>query len=227
MKKQLRIWKNDLARYWDKTSLMGRVALGGTIAFIMAFICLKTINNPIMKELKELKKNAPSEYVASIDEDQEIKDYKYELEDKRKSLLKWTEKLKKTIEEKKHLEKEMEVKIISAFDALAAEKCLSLIVRDDVNAEEKNEKTKGEKGKKQEEKEPEITGEIHHRYELEGAFSNIKSFLTEAGEMPYFFEIKEISIKRLQFENRSETSRRSGSLQLKFKVTILYLKDRV
>ncbi len=231
MKKQLKIWREDLARYWDKTSLMGRVLLGAVISFLIAMIILRTVSNPITKEIKELRSKASTEYVPVPEEDQEIKDGKLEIEDKKKSLAIWKRKLQKLLRERKNFGPEMQMKVISELDSLAAENNLQLLVRNDVEKDVREKKKRNRPDKKAAEPKPqerELTGEFQHQYVLLGRFKNIRNFLLKAAQLPYFFRIAGIAITHYHPEKGQSigANTRGWALKVSFTVTIYYLKDQ-
>ena len=226
MKKQLKIWRDDLSRYWDKTSLMGRVLLGAVISFVIAMIILRTVSNPITKEIKELRDKVSSEYVPVPGDDQEIKDSKLEIEDKEKSLAAWKRRLRKRLRNPRDFGPEMQMRIISALDSLAAKKRLQLLVRNDVEIPARKTRKPGKKAGKAAEQNRKLTGEFKHQYVLLGRFKNIRDFLLEADQLRYFFRISDIAISHYHPEKEQSRKPHGWALQLSFTVTIYYLKEQ-
>lgn len=55
MNKQLKIWKDDFLRYYGRTSILARVAIGAILSFAIAYLIIEKIIKPQNAELKSLK----------------------------------------------------------------------------------------------------------------------------------------------------------------------------
>ena len=56
MKKQIKIWKADFDRYWDKTSLVMRIAIGAVISLILTYVVINNVNRPLSKKVGKERK---------------------------------------------------------------------------------------------------------------------------------------------------------------------------
>ena len=182
MKKQLNRWKDDINRYWDKTSLMTRVVFGALLSFAVAILLLKGVVNPQRKKLKALTREAGK--ITAVSED-EIKNTEFRLEQLRKSQKNWNKRLNIAENSGVPYGEDSHLTVVNVIDSLLGDYRILLKTRQDIDEEEEKD-SRGKKkklaGKNAKQGKKQLCGYFRHTYETYARFQNIFLFLQKYTE---------------------------------------------
>ncbi len=230
MNKQLKIWREDFLRYWNRTSLIMRILIGAGISFVIIYAGSKYVTKPMAKEIKAIKKKlddiAGSGVALQI---QEMQRQKKELSRKLKD--------EKTLYENAlDCETALEVsesgKVIIDLRQLLNECDVKLLNEEKLtNATVKTSKKKKKRGKKTEKKidyhmrpqVPSCLSTVGYHFKVIGQFKNIKKFLLTMNSISHVFIANNIAINTTETVIYNKKLQPRHGVEMEFEVHIPYL----
>ena len=234
VKKQLKIWKADFNRYWDKTSLVMRIVIGASVSLLLTYLVMDKINRPLSQQVGE-KRKAISD-TAVVDGAIYILD---ELRTKRdnvnKKLKTWEKKLAESKDCESSLTPLESSKVIIAVRRLFDKNSLKLINEQKIKQQKnpgkkssyRNRHKKIEINTKIKLKPPEYIDYISYQIKAYGRFKDIKNFLTDINEVKHVFVMNNIAFFEGQYPALDRKFNLRKGIEINFELHIPYLKDSV
>ena len=233
MKKQLKIWKSDFDRYWDKTSLTVRILIGAVISLVITYAVINKINKPLAKEVEKERK-AISNTAVVDGAIYLLDDLKRKRDEIKKQLKIWEDKLEKSKDCESSLTPLENSKVIIAVRELFYKNNIKLINEQKIIKSSSAIKKKSSYSKRHEMtkpdnriklKTPEYIEHISYRIKAYGRFPDIKKFLSNVNKESHVFVINNIILQEGQIPAFNHKFQRRKGVQIDFELHIPYLKN--
>ncbi|MDD5598127.1 MAG: hypothetical protein PHV82_09290 [Victivallaceae bacterium] len=233
MKKQLKIWKADFERYWDKTSLITRILIGAAVSLALTYVVINKVNRPLSKEVEKERK--------AISDTAVVDGAIYLLEDlKRKrdkinaDLKIWEKKFENAKDCESSLTQLESGKVIIAVRELFYKNNLKLINEQKINKDVpalKNKSSYHSRHKTEKPDDhikleaPEYIEHVSYQIKAYGRFPDIKNFLFNLNENSHVFVINNITFIEAQLPAFDHKFQRQKAVEINFELHIPYLKN--
>jgi hypothetical protein len=217
LKRQLRIWKHELATAWDRIPFYGRIVLGAGIALGMSLLCVEHHLKPLNEELAGLRKGLLVPENLDPETDDEIIMNRDKTVRLQQSLREWKDRLAIFEKESVVLRKEAHLNVIADLQGVL-DRCGMMLVSESliVPVVEPPGRSGRKAAKPAAVKQEGPLGLFSHQYEVRGTFRQLQAFLLLVEELEWRFQLRD-----LQVRPQEETN---GTLSLTFVLDIFYLR---
>ena len=233
MKKQLKIWKADFDRYWDKTSLTVRILIGSVISLLITYTVINKVTKPLAKEVEKERK-AISDTAVVDGAIYLLDDLKRKRDEIKTQLQIWEKKLENSKDSKSSLTPLENSKVIIAVRKLFYENNIKLlneqkIVKSSLALKKKSNYSKRHNMTKPDNrirlKAPEYIEHISYHIKAYGRFPDIKKFLSDVNKESYVFVINNIILQEGKIPAFDHKFQQRKGIQIDFELHIPYLKN--
>ncbi|MDD5727466.1 MAG: hypothetical protein PHV59_02780 [Victivallales bacterium] len=233
MKKQLKIWKADFDRYWDKTSLTVRILIGAVVSLALTYVVVNKINRPLSKEVEKERK-AISDTAVVDGAIYLLDDLKRKRDEIKEQLGIWEKKLENSKDCESSLTPLENSKVIIAVRELFYKNNIKLINEQKIIKNSPDPKNKSSYRKRHNTekpdnriklKAPEYIEHISYRIKAYGRFPDIKKFLSDVNKESYVFVINNIILQEGQIPAFDHKFQQRKDIQIDFELHIPYLKN--
>lgn len=229
---QLRIWKEDIQRYWGKTSFMGRILLGAALSLLVAGLVTSRVTKPLAKELDKLKPKASGAAATTPEKDSQIRSLEKQSEEARRELERSKSGLEELRKRLEGLDESSVTKLGTELRAMIAQAGLELRSETPLDEAAQAAARRG-KGKAPEPLKPELQAlpeGVAHRsfhYVVDGSFGGFNGLLQAMDKLE-----RPMRVERVKIVMAPKGGEPSGGepgtprqrLRLEFDLTALFLK---
>lgn len=233
MKKQLKTWKADFDKYWDKTSLVVRIMIGAVISLLITYVVINKINRPLSKKVLKAQKAISDTTVVDgslfILEELRQKRIKF-----KKRLETWTKKLEDSKDCESCLTPLESSKVVIAIRELFYKNGLKLLNEQRIKKQVKLKKQLSSYKKRHKTTKvnsriklnpPEYIDHISYQISAYGQFGNIKKFFYDINQISHVFIMNNIKFGQYEGTVLNNRFQVQHGIKLDFELHIPYLKN--
>lgn len=236
MKKQLKTWKADFDRYWDKTSLVMRIAIGASVSLLLTYVVMNKINRPLSQQVGK-KRKAISDTAVVDGAIYILDELRIKRDNVNKKLKTWEKKLAESKDCESSLTPLESSKVIIAVRKLFDKNSLKLINEQKLKRQEISEKKSSYRNRHRKTETdmdtdtkiklnpPEYIDYISYQIKAYGRFRDIKRFLTDINEVKHVFVMNNIAFSEGQYPALDRKFNFRKGIEINFELHIPYLKD--
>lgn len=186
IKRTIKGWAEEINKVWNRFNTFHRVVLGICLSMVLVYAVRVKYLDPMQEELletyKEMDDSDIPANVPAVDNDEDIQELQLRIENLTKSSEHWSQQMNNALNQRPQIYRTNLSEVISEFELLIDQSELKLRNRNQANSDDNI--------KQQNQIEQQTSNNfplniLKYRYELEGSFKYVYSFLEKASTFSY------------------------------------------
>lgn len=231
MNKQLKIWRDDFLKYYHRTSLVMRIAIGAALSFGVVYLAMKQWIKPQIAQIKKLNKDFDNVSIIP-DFDLTMQDLKNKLRRGERQLKSLQDTNRKLAEKNGSLQRTDSGRVILELRKMMDKHQLKIVTEERLIVQPAAGQTR-KRGAQQNIKTdtrvrvvlPDSMSSEGYTFKVMGSFINIREFLHDVYEADAVFFLNNISLKRSSEYLVDRNFQQYKALECSFDAHVPYLKS--